>query len=162
MNRFEMVDLQEIKLFLGIRILRNGNFRLFNKALICWNSKKQNSVAASSTEAEYMALFEGVKEAMFFKQLAESIGIKIDRPIPIFEDNQGCIQIANNPTCNKRSKHIDIKYHFSRDRICAGDITLCFIPTEHQEADIFTKNLSGPTFVKLRMQLGLEQHTKKQ
>lgn len=85
-----MVDIQEIKLFLGIRILRNGNFRLFNKALICWNSKKQNSVAASSTEAEYMALFEGVKEAMFFKQLAESIGIKIDRPIPIFEDSQGC------------------------------------------------------------------------
>ena len=67
-------------------------FKLFERCTISWNTKRQASVAASSTEAEYMALFEAVKEGLWLR-----------------------LSIANNPTSHKRSKHIDIKYHFSRE-----------------------------------------------
>ncbi|RVE43631.1 hypothetical protein evm_011715 [Chilo suppressalis] len=87
------------------------------------------SVAASSTEAEYMALYEAVREALWLKSLAISLNINIDKPIVIFEDNNGCISIANNPINHKRTKHIDIKYHFSREQIEKNVITLNYIPT---------------------------------
>jgi hypothetical protein len=83
-------------------------FRVFESCTICWNTKKQNSVATSSTEAEYMALYERSNVAKI--------------PIIIFEDNNGCI--ANNPTDHKRTKHIDIKYHFIREPIQQNTIIL--------------------------------------
>lgn len=103
-----------------------------------------------------MALFEGTKEAIFIKQLVQSIGLTIDRPIKIYEDNQGCIAIAQNPINNKRTKHIDIKYHFSRERILSGDILLSYIPTEIQQADVFTKTLPTKGFMRFRQDIGLE------
>jgi len=92
-------------------------FKMFDSYVICWNTRKQNSVAASSTEAEYMALFEAVREALCLKSLVSSIKFKLNKPIIILENKQGYISITNNPTCHKRSKHIDIKYHFSREQI---------------------------------------------
>jgi len=72
-------------------------------------------VAASSTEAECMPLFEAVREALWLKSLLESVHIQFERRIKLYEDNQGCISITNNPSCHKRSKHIDIKYHFTKE-----------------------------------------------
>lgn len=69
-----------------------------------------------------MALFEAVREALWLKSLATSINVNIAEPITIYEDNNGCIGIANNPTDHKRSKHIDIKYNFSRDQIDKGKL----------------------------------------
>jgi len=64
-----------------------------------------------------MVLFEGVSEALWLNSLLNKIKIKLNGPIYIFEDNQGCISIANNPTCHKRTKHIHFKYHFTREEI---------------------------------------------
>lgn len=125
------------------------------KSLISWNTKRQKTVAASSTEAEYMALYEAVKEALWLKSLASSIDMEIDEPITINEDNQGCIAIANNPINNKRTKHIDIKYHFSRERIQSKDIVLKFVSTEQQMANMFTKNLPYQPFIRVRLAMGM-------
>lgn len=130
-------------------------FKMFKESLINWSTKKQNSVAASSTEAEYMALFEAVREAIWLKSFLNELKIEINDPIKIFEDNQGCISIAKNPSCHKRSKHIDIKYHFSREQIEKKLITIEYIPTAEQLADMLTKSLSIARFKLLRTQMGL-------
>ncbi|CAK9834334.1 Copia protein, partial [Anthophora retusa] len=131
-------------------------FQLFERCTISWSTKRQSSTAASSTEAEYMALFEAVKEAIWLKSLALSININISKPIVIYEDNNGCISIANNPGNHKRSKHIDIKYHFSREQIEQNVIKLEFVCTERQVADIFTKPLPAAKFLEFRTRMGLQ------
>lgn len=131
-------------------------FRVFENCTISWNSKRQTSVAASSTEAEYMALFECVREAIWLRNLLESLSLIIPKPIPIFEDNNGCICIANNPTNHKRTKHIDIKYHFTREQITQHKISVQYIPTGEQLADAFTKPLPAVKFINIRNCIGLE------
>lgn len=131
-------------------------FKLFERCTICWNTKRQVSVAASSTEAEYMALFEAVREALWLKSLAKSISIEISEPIIIYEDNNGCISIANNPTDHKRTKHIDIKYHFSREQIEKNIIKLNYIPTGEQIADVLTKSLPASRFLEFRSEMNLQ------
>lgn len=131
-------------------------FELYERCTICWNTKKQASVASSSTEAEYMALYEAVKEALWLKSLATTINIDVSDPIIIYEDNTGCMSIANNPSSHKRSKHIDIKYHVSREQIEKNVIKLVFIPTGSQLADALTKPLSAVKFLEFRAGMGLE------
>lgn len=131
-------------------------FKLFERCTMCWCTKRQASVAASSTEAEYMALFEAVRETMWLRSLASSLNINVSKPTIIYEDNSGCISIANNPTNHKRSKHIDIKYHFSREQVEKGIIKLIHMPTGTQLADILTKPLPAARFIELRNGLDLE------
>ncbi len=131
-------------------------FKLFETCTVCWNTRKQSSVAGASTDAEYMALYEGVREALWLKSLAAGIGIKIATPICIFEDNTGAISIANNPSSHKRSKHIDVKYHFSREQVANNTVKLFHVSTEKQIADILTKPLAKSTFVELRLLMGLQ------
>lgn len=130
-------------------------FKLFEQCTICWQTKRQLTVAVSSTEAEYMALCEAVKEALWLKSLVMSINISVPNAIPMYEDNNGCISIANNPTSHKRSKHIDIKYHFSREQVEKNVIKMCYVSTGNQLADIMTKSLPAVQFTKMRANLGV-------
>lgn len=132
-------------------------FKLYDNCTITWNTRRQATVATSSTEAEYMALYEAVKEAMWLKSLSFSIDMKLPGPIILWEDNMGCINIANNPSSHKRSKHIDIKYHFSRERVETKDICVSYIPTDEQVADIMTKPLDRVKFLRLRLNMGLNE-----
>lgn len=130
-------------------------FQIFNNCTISWSTRKQSTVAVSSTEAEYMALFEAVREAIWIKSVLNSIYIELSEPIVIFEDNNSCISIANNPTNHKKSKHIDIKYHFTREQINKNVIQLKHISTGNQLADMFTKAIPTPKFLELREKLYL-------
>jgi len=78
------------------------------------------------------------------------------KPIPICGDNQGSIFIASNPVTEKRSKHIDIRYHYIREVIARAIVELYFIEGEENPMDLFTKNLGSVKFLKFRAMLGLK------
>ena len=111
---------------------------------ITWNSKKQRTVALSSTEAEYMALNEAVKESIHLKRLLIEINCQELAETTIFCDNHGALKLAENPVFHKRSKHIDIRYHFVREVLKAGELKLNHVPTENMLADLMTKALPRP------------------
>lgn len=108
--------------------------------LISWKSRKQPTVALSSCEAEYIALAAAVQEGLYLKQwFAITEGIVEQGPVLIFEDNQGTIALSCNPVSRQRSKHIDIRYHFIREVLNKGIITLQYCPTGDMVADVLTK-----------------------
>ena len=114
-----------------------------NSACISWKCRKQSTVALSSCEAEYVAISTALQEAKFLMQLMnEMVNKKVVHCVKLYADNQGAIALAKDPIRKERSKHIDIKYHFIKSEIEMGTITLNFIPTEDNIADIFTKSTS--------------------
>ncbi|GKE79772.1 hypothetical protein Tco_1549772 [Tanacetum coccineum] len=130
----------------------SGACQLLGGKLVCWSAKKQQSVAMSSAEAEYVAVAGCCANILWIKSQLINI---IYEKVPIFFDNISAIAISNNPVLHSRAKHIDIGYHFIRDHILKGDIKLYFIPTQYQLADIFTKPLDEPTFKRLIVELGM-------
>jgi hypothetical protein len=121
-------------------------------AAISWNSKRQPTVALSSTEAEYMAGCAAAQEAIYLKSLLKDLGYS-DKPINIYQDNQGAIAMGRNNMTTKRSKHIDIKYHFIREKVEEGTINLSYLPTTEMVADILTKHATKVALEKARPKL---------
>ncbi|GJX02545.1 retrovirus-related pol polyprotein from transposon TNT 1-94 [Tanacetum coccineum] len=119
-----------------------------------FSAKKQNSVAMSSAEAEYVAAAGCCAQVLWIKSQLADYDVLYDK-VPIFCDNTSAIAISNNPVLNFRTKHIDIRYHFIRDHILKGDIELHFVPIDLQLADIFTKPLAEPSFTRLVAELGM-------
>ncbi|GKB04089.1 retrovirus-related pol polyprotein from transposon TNT 1-94 [Tanacetum coccineum] len=130
----------------------SGACQLLGGKLVCWSAKKQQSVAMSSTEAEYIAVAGCCANILWMKSQLTDYDIIYEK-VPIFCDNTSAIAISNNPVLHSRTKHIDIRYHFIRDHILKGDIELHFIPTQYQLADIFTNPLDEPTFKRLIIEL---------
>lgn len=127
---------------------------------ISWRSKKQRTVALSSTEAEYMALTEAIQEAVWLKAFLFELGeMKSDEAVKIYEDNQGSIALAKNPEFHKRTKHIDIRYHFVREKVEDGQVVLEYCPTKDMKADMMTKPIPAPQFEHLRDMLGIQGST---
>jgi hypothetical protein len=130
-------------------------FQLSN-SVISWSSRKQATVAKSSSEAEYVALSLAAQEAIWLQRLMCDLGKTIDKPTIIFEDNQGAIELAKNPKYHNRTKHIDVCHHFVRERVLSKEIKVIYCPTEDMVADIMTKGLPKPCFEKLRKLLGID------
>ncbi|GKA29824.1 hypothetical protein Tco_0716069 [Tanacetum coccineum] len=107
---------------------------------------------STSAEAEYVVVAGCYANILWMKSQLTEYDILYEK-VPIFCDNTSTIAISNNPVLHSRTKHIDIRYHFIRDRILKGDIELHFIPTQYQLADIFTKPLDEPTFKRLIVEL---------
>ena len=120
-----------------------------NHGAVTWGSRLQATVALSSSEAEYMAMCAAVQEAIHLRQLLKDLGHVQDQPTRILEDNQGCIALSENPVFHKRTKHIDIKYHFVRERVASNEIKIEYVATEDQLADLLTKGLSKQRTMKL-------------
>ena len=114
---------------------------------VSWRSKKQSCVALSTAEAEYMALASATQEAMWMKQLIADLHTNIlKKPVRIYEDNQSAICITKNHQYHGRSKHIDIKFHFTRDQVSSGNVEVVYCKSEEMVADMLTKPLCGPQF----------------
>ena len=124
---------------LGDRKSITGYVLFFMGVPIAWKSKKQMCVALSSTEAEYVAMSELVKEILYVKQLLEELDIEIELPVRVYVDNIGAIHLARNNVGHAGTKHMDIKHHFIRE-LQGWMLETCFVDTTHNTADIFTKN----------------------
>ena len=112
-----------------------------NGSAIRWEVKKQATVALSSTEAEYQAMASAVQEAIYLRALTKDFGYLMKESTNIGEDNQPCIKMYHNLVMHKRSKHIDTKLHFIRERDENGEVGIHYIPTNDMTADILTKSL---------------------
>ncbi|KAK2350679.1 hypothetical protein QL285_021927 [Trifolium repens] len=111
--------------------------------MISWRSKKQNTVALSSAEAEYRAMAAASKEIAWLKNLLLELKLGDLQATKLICDNQAALHIASNPVFHERTKHIEIVCHFVSDKVLSGEITTYFVKSEDQLADMFTKSLKG-------------------
>ena len=96
----------------------------------------------SSIETEYIAASIAAQEAIYLTSLLQDLCHPIQDAVTIFQDNQGAIEMEKNPTSHRRTKHIDIRYHFVRERVQAGEIKFQYLPTAEMAADGLTKPVS--------------------
>jgi hypothetical protein len=127
----------------------------FGSADVTWSSKKQPTVALSSTEAEYKGAAMAACEVAWLRKLLGDLGLHVDRQVVIYCDNLSSIQLARNPVFHARTKHIEVHYHFIRDKVLAGEIDLIYVNTEDQVAHIFTKVLGAKKHCRFRSMLGV-------
>lgn len=134
---------------------------------VSWCSRQQEVVALSSAEAEYVSLCCGAKEAIWLRRLWSGIGIVVGvqvdesvkllvEPTPVYVDNQGCIDLARNGIVNKRTKHIDIRFHFTREALRDKSIVLLYCPTDSMTADMLNKPLGRVKHQRFRRMSGVQ------
>ena len=121
----------------------SGFVIFLGNTLISWKSKKQATVSLSSAEAEYRSLRRLTAELSWLSRLLSELGLTAITPIPVKCDNLAAIYIAKNPVFHERTKHIELDCHFVRQKLMEGLLSLSYIPTQHQLADICTKPLTG-------------------
>lgn len=111
-------------------------------SVVPFECKKQSTIALSSTEAEYMAICEASKEAIYLKNLLFELKCRNDLPQLLYNDNQGAQLLTKQFVFHKRSKHIDIRLHFVGTAVENNCIKIEYLNTNSMPADIFTKSLS--------------------
>ena len=104
------------------------------------------SIVLSTTEAEYMALSEVMKELKFIIQLLQTMNIEVELPITVYVDNVGAIWLSNNRTTSDKTKHIDIRTSFVEEYQEDEKINIKFVKSENNEADLYTKNTTNIIF----------------
>ena len=131
-------------------------FQVFG-APISWCSKKQPVVALSSCEAEYIAGSYVACQAIWIRSVIEEIEVEVKKPLVLQIDNKSAINLAKNSVLNGRSKHIEDRFHFLREKVNRGELEVRHCSSEAQLADIFTKGLKIDRFLNLRKKLGIVQ-----
>ena len=129
----------------------SGFVFMMSKAAISWGSKKQQSIALSSCEAEIVAASEAAKEAIYLDRLHAELGFKGSKePIQLDLDNKAAIDSSYNPENHSRTKHIDRRHYFVRELVEEGRLVVPFVSTTDNYADFFTKPLKPARFFHLR------------
>jgi hypothetical protein len=113
---------------------------------ITWSAKKQLTVSRSSTEAKYRALASASAELCWLRTLIKDLGLYLYDPPILWCDNVSALAIASNPVFHACTKHIEVDFHFIRERVLRKDLQVKFVSIVDQLANIFTKGLSSPRF----------------
>ena len=132
-------DMDDRKSTTGYVILLNGGS-------VAWGSRRQQCVSLSTTEAEYVAACETARQVTWLRNILHDVGVIQEKATPLFCDNQGAIHLSKNPEDHKRTKHIDIQYHYVRKCQSEGTISVEYVPSVDQLADMFTKALPRTAF----------------
>ncbi|KAJ7541297.1 hypothetical protein O6H91_10G052900 [Diphasiastrum complanatum] len=135
----------------------NAHTFSYGTAATSWSSKKQPTVALSSTEAEYCALSNATQEVIWLQRLLTDLGKSQVDATTVYCDNKSCIHLAKNPILHAQTKHIEIHHHSVREKIIDGTIDLVFCKYENQVIDIFTKSLGKCKFENFHSLLGIEE-----
>lgn len=133
---------------------RSGFVFLLNNAPISWCSKRQSVVSLSTTEAKYIALAQGTKDAVWLQRMLNELNIEC-KSVLMYVDNQSAIKLANNPEFHSRTKHIDVRYHFVREIVEKREIVIEYTKSSEQVADIQTKPLPKEQFIYLRSKMNV-------
>lgn len=127
-----------------------GHLYLLSRGLVSWSSSKQKCVATSTTEAEYIALSEASKQGQWIRALLKELKrfnlLEDNQAVPMHSDNQACIALSQDPVGHRRTKHIDVRYHYIRELVSYRKATVEYLPSEDMIADILTKPLPAAGF----------------
>lgn len=113
---------------------------------VTWSSQRQGLVTLSTTESEYVAATSAIREAMWLRSLLDDLGHSCKEATELNVDNQSTICLTKNPEFHKRTKHIDLCFHYVREKVEGKEIVVNYVPTESQLADILTKALPKERF----------------
>jgi histone deacetylase 1/2 len=133
-----------------------GYLVFFGQTPISWKSGKQRTVTRSSTEAEYKALADGTAEVIWLQYLLTDLQVPLVCAPTIWCDNLGATYLSANPIFHARTKHVEVDYHFVRDRVAKKEIQIRFVPSRDQLADVFTKPLPVASFTAFRFKLRVD------
>jgi len=133
-----------------------GYLVFFGQTSISWKSSKQRTIAHSSTEAEYKAFANGTAEVIWLQNLLTDLQISSASAPIIWCDNLGATYLSANPVFHARTKHVEVDYHFVRDRVAKKEIHIRFIFSQDQHADVFTKPLPTSSFTAFRFKFRVD------
>jgi histone deacetylase 1/2 len=135
-----------------------GGFAIFvGPNLVSWSARKQATVSRSSTEAEYKALANATAELIWVEALLTELGVKLKEKPSIWCDNLGATYLSANPVFHARTKHIEIDFHFVRERVANQKLAIRFISSKDQIADGFTKALPVKKLDEFKRNLNLSK-----
>jgi histone deacetylase 1/2 len=135
-----------------------GGFAVFfGPSLISWSAKKQATVSRSSTEAEYKSVANATAEVIWLQSLLAELGVRLTQAPCLWCDNLGATYLSANPVFHARAKHIEIDFHFVRERVMKKQLEIRFIPSRDQVADGFTKPLPYQAFENFKHNLNLSK-----
>jgi hypothetical protein len=135
----------------------SGILFFLGKYLVSWQSVKQQVVAMSSCEAEYIAASTTCTQALWFARLLGDLLGRDTRAVELKVDSKSALALAKNPVFHEQSKHIRVRYHFIRGCFDEGSIKASYINTNDQLADLLTKPLGRIKFLELRSKIGMVQ-----
>ena len=122
---------------------------------ISWRSRKQTVVATCTMLAEYYSMYEACKEIIWLRYIMTELNLKVDQPTELYCDNQGAISLAKGKKISERSKHCRMRYHYVRECVSKNEITLIYVPTSVNPADILTKSLPAPKTLSCAIKMGI-------
>lgn len=135
-----------------------GGFAIFiGSNLVSCNARKQATTSRSSIESEYKAIVNATAEIMWVQTLLAELGIKSPQAAKIWCDNLGAKYLSANPVFHARTKHIEVDYHFVRERVSQKLLEIDFVPSSDQVADGFTKPLSTHLLENFKTNLNLKR-----